>query len=272
MQYQEFRPIAALRPYVNCIWTLEDRVPIGQYAPKVERILPDGQMEVIFHLGSRFLHKDKDTERVQARSFLYGQLHQYVDLIPSANAKIIAIRFRPYGLFPFVSLSPKEFQAQQIGLQDLFGNSGRELEEQVNEATDTSSAVSIIEAFLLRQLINFSAPDPLIVHVSEVITQSGGLGDIKDIIRSYKISPRHFQRKFLEVTGTKSKTLARITRLQKAIRLAQHQSFSTLTELSLAAGYYDQAHFIRDFKSFAGQTPRRFFQQQHELNEQFIGS
>ncbi len=272
MQYQEFQPIPALRSYVNCFWTLEDRVPIGQYAPKIERILPDGQMEVIFHLGGRFLQKDQGVERAQARSFLYGQLHQYLDLIPSADAKIIAVRFRPYGLFPFVSLSPKEFQAQQISLLDLFGRSGQELEEQVNEAPSISSAVHIIEAFLLRQLAKCSRPDPLIVHVSDIISQNGGIGDIKDIIRSYKISPRHFQRKFLEVTGTKPKTLARIARLQKAIRLVQHQPFSTLTDVSLAAGYFDQAHFNRDFKRFAGQSPRQFFLQQNELNEQFTGS
>lgn len=269
MQYQEFQPAPALRSYVNCIWTLEDHKPMGQYLPKIERILPDGQMEMIFHLGDRFLQKDQDEERTQAGSFLYGQIHQYLDLIPSAHAKIIAIRFRPYGLFPFVPLSPKDFQQQQISLLDLFGKIGVELEERVNEALNTSSAIRIIEAFLLSQLVCFSKPDPLIVHVSEVIMCSGGVGDIKDILRSYKISPRHFQRKFLEVTGTKSKTLARITRLQRAIQLVKDQPFSSLTEIGLTAGYFDQAHFIRDFKDFAGQSPRQFFKQQNQLNEQF---
>ena len=270
MQYQEFQPTKALRSYVNCIWTLEDRVPMGQYCPKIERILPDGQMEMIFHLGGRFFQKDQDQERIQARRFLYGQLHQYLDLIPSSDTKIIAIRFLPCGVFPFVPISPKDFQAQQISLLDLFGKSGVELEEQVNEAPNIPSAIRIIEAFLLRQLVRFSRPDPLIVHISEVIRHSGGIGDIKDILRSYKISPRHFQRKFLEVTGTKSKTLARITRLQKAMRLIQDQPSSTLTEIGLRAGYFDQAHFIRDFKGFAGQSPRQFFTQQNQLNEQFV--
>ncbi len=272
MLYQEYQASPPLRPYIHCIWTLEHQ-PIRTSANKaVERILPDGQMEMIFHLGGRFLQLEGGKERLQARSFLYGQLHHYLDLIPSTDAKIIAIRFRPYGLFPFVPLSPKEFQSQQISLPDLFGSSGRALEEQVNDAPDTSAAIRTIEVFLLNQLVHFTKPDPLVVHVSELIARNGGIGDIKDILRSLKISPRHLQRKFLEVTGTKPKTLARITRLQKVIRLVQHQSCSSLTEISLEAGYFDQAHFIRDFKRFAGQPPRQFFQQQNELNEQFMGT
>lgn len=269
MLYREYQPSPALQPYVQCFWTLEDQVASSLYRPIVERILPDGQMEMIFHLGDIFQQVENGKGSLQARSFLYGQLHQYLDLIPSAHAKIIAVRFLPFGLYPFVPLSPKEFQQRQIDLIDLYGSAGRELEEKVNEAEETQSAITIIEEFLTQQLANRKSPDPLVLYTTQLIMQRAGKGEIQDIIRSYKISPRHFQRRFLEVTGTKSKTLARIARLQKTMQLIQDWPSSTLTEIGHAAGYFDQAHFVRDFKAFAGQSPREFLKSQYALNEHF---
>lgn len=272
MLYQEYQACLQLRPYIRCIWTLEAQSNGNAFNPTTERILPDGQMEIIFHLGGSFRQLVEEKEKPQEKSFLYGQLHHFLDLIPVHDAKIIGIRFLPHGLYPFTPISPMEFQQQQISLQDLFGSIGREWEEQVNTARDTATAISIIEAFLLKQLAYFPPPDPLIVHISDLIREGRGIGKIKDILRPYRISSRHFQRKFLEITGTKPKTLARIARLQKAIHLAQHQPLYTLTEIGAAAGYFDQAHFIRDFKGFAGQSPRQFFRQQNALNEQFVSA
>lgn len=272
MLYQEYQPCLQLRPYIRCIWILESQSNAESFNPTVERILPDGQMEIIFHLGGRFRQLVQGKEERQDKSFLYGQLHHFLDLIPVHDAKIIGIRFLPHGLFPFTSLSPKEFQQHQISLSDLFGPSGKELEERVNEAKNTTDALKIIEGFLLQHLAHSNSPDPLIVHISDLIINHQVTGDIQDILKSYKISHRHFQRKFLEITGTRSKTLARIARLQKAIGLAKHQPYTSLTELSLAAGYYDQAHFNRDFRQFAGMSPGHFFRNPNELNEQFISS
>lgn len=272
MFYQAYQVCPILRPYVHCIWTLEERSSPSSYIPEVERILPDGQMEMIFHLGDSFQKLENGKRVYQARSFLYGQLHQYLDLIPPVHTKIIAIRFLPFGLYPFVPISPKEFQQRQIELADLYGQAGKELEERVNEAGQTESAIKIIEDFLIRQLALFKSPDPLVLHITGMIMQSQGLGEIQDFIRSHKISPRHFQRRFLEITGTKSKTLSRILRVQRALRLVQQHPTFNLREIGFAAGYFDQAHFVRDFKGIAGMSPGQFFRHQHELNEQFVGS
>lgn len=270
MKYREYQPHTQLRPYVSCIWTLEEKVDHANFHPSVERILPDGQMEMIFHLGDCFYQVSEGKKKRQARSFIYGQLSQFLDLVPSADTRLIAFRFFPFGLAPFVPISPKEFQQEHISLEILYGQAGREVEEQVNCATNTESAIHIIEQFLLNSMARFHRPDPFIEHISRLIINSKGCGDIKDIIRSYNISPRHFQRKFLEITGTKSKTLARITRLQHALQLSQSKPEWTLTDISLATGYFDQAHFIRDFKRFAGMSPGQYFKQANQLNEQFV--
>lgn len=272
MHYQEYPPKAALSPYVSCIWTLADKVEQATFTPTIERILPDGQMEMIFHLGDRF-HQVLDGNKIlQARSFIYGQLHQFLDLLPPANTRIIAFRFYPFGLSPFLPLSPKELQQAHISLEELYGRAGKELEDRVNYADSVQSAIAVVEQFLVDRLGKARLQDPFIAHISELIIRSRGVGDIQDIIQSYKVSPRHFQRKFLAITGTKPKTLARITRLQNALQLAQQRPHWNLTELSLATGYFDQSHFIRDFKRFAGMSPGKFFQQAYQLNDQFVGS
>lgn len=271
MHYQEFSPHLILSPYISCIWTLDDHSDTCNFQPKIERILPDGQMEMIFHLGEPFQQVVGQERILQSRSFIYGQLHHFLDLSPSIQSKILAFRFHPAGLAPFLPISPKEFQQTSISLEALYGRAGKELEEQVNSSSSIKEAIQVVEAFLINRLRKSDLQDPFIVHISELIIRSGGKGDIQDIIKTYRISPRHFQRRFLEITGTRSKTLARITRLQSAMQLAQQQPYSNLTTLSLAAGYFDQAHFIRDFKGFAGMSPRQFFQQAYQLNDQFIG-
>lgn len=272
MKYREYQPHTLLRPYISCIWTLEEKVDPANFHPTVERILPDGQMEMIFHLGECFYQLSDGKKNRQVRSFIYGQLSQFLDLLPSSDTHLIAFRFFPFGLAPFVPISPKEFQQEYIPLDILYGQAGKDLEEQVNCATSIESAIHTIEQFLLKSMLRFHQPDPFIEHISKLIINSKGCGDIQDIIRSYNISPRHFQRKFLEITGTKSKTLARITRLQNALQLSQSKPEWSLTEISLATGYFDQAHFIRDFKRFAGMSPGQYFKHSYQLNEQFVSS
>src|SRR6185295_11969728 len=78
------------------------------------------------------------------------------------------------------------------------------------------------------------------------------------------LSERQLERTFRQQTGLTPRQFARLTRFRQVVQLL-HQPALTLTDVAYQAGYYDQAHFIHDFKAFAGLTPRDYRREQQDV-------
>lgn len=268
IEYREYRPCAELAPYVKCFWQLESTVDIGDSAP--ERILPDGCAEIMVHYGDRFrrAHRNGLLE-TQPRSFIFGQLSRHIEVGPTGRAGIIAVRFHPGGAYPFIPIPLSELTNTSIDLTTLWGAVGRELEECLLNAESTESRLALLRTFLIRKLRAESGRDRLVAEcVRRIVTSRGRLG-IDAVTSDLDISHRQIERKFASVVGMSPKLLSRITRFQNVFRLVNEGRVNSLTALSYEGGYYDQAHFIRDFKAFAGVNPRAYFAASNQLSEHF---
>lgn len=268
MFYREYPPPPSLAPYIKCFWVLESGS--DYQAGPAEQVLPDGCMEMVFHYGEEFHQYQIGQLHRQPRSLLYGQITRFIELIPAMQVAMIAVRFHPWGLYPFLGLSPQEFTNECIDLHDLFGQDSRDLEDQILNANSQTQRLRHLQHFLQQQLSRYQQIDPLIGQIGNTLIQQGGKLEINEILQTFTISPRHFQRKFLRVTGLQSKMLSRIIRFQHSLQLAEAPSINNLTELAYQSGYFDQAHFIRDFKAFTGYTPKVYFKQEHLFTDYFI--
>ena len=94
----------------------------------------------------------------------------------------------------------------------------------------------------------------------------------KELADKLNIHRRNMERKFETAVGMSPKQLSRVVRLQSALKLLEQQKYSNLTSLAYESGYYDQAHFIRDFKEFTGISPKSFFADNLRLSALFIGT
>lgn len=257
MNYQVYSPSAELVPFVKCFWSLEDA---GHSKPEKQRVVPDGCMEMIFHYGDQYRqYFDNGSSYIQPRSFVFGQITRFLEIEPTGSTGIVAARFLPEGLQPLLPIPVTGLQDRAIMLSDLFGEKAVQLEQAVLSAPGIAERIQMIGSFLLSQLSQPASVDAVIASCVEVIMRSQGRLAVSELADQVNTNRRQLERRFASAVGISPKRLSRAVRLQTALRMLEQRKFASLTDLAYENGYYDQAHFIRDFKEFTGTSPRSFF-------------
>lgn len=255
MLYRLYMPNSFLSGFVKCYWSLE-----GEELPGTQqRIFPDGCIELVFHYGNLFKKYYPDgATALQPRSFIHGQLTRFIGIGGNGKVGMFSVRFQPHGLNPFTNIGTHEINDNNIQIADIWGATGRELENCMLEAANNEQRVQIIEQFLSHQL-QPSSINPIISHCITMINQANGAINIEDLSAKLNIGRRHLERQFIEAVGLNPKQYARISRFQYVLSLAEQKRYNTLTDLAYNGGFYDQSHFIKDFREFSGLSPKQYF-------------
>lgn len=124
------------------------------------------------------------------------------------------------------------------------------------EAQHDAARIAVVEEFLLSRL-NSNASDPMVLLAVQLIRQSNGSAKMTSLAEKLNISQSRFEKRFRKIVGCSPKKFASLVRLNHVI--TSDAAKSDLMSIGLDAGYFDQAHFIKDFKSYTGQTPEQFF-------------
>lgn len=237
MEYQESVPRGPLRAYVRCVWTMRSK------GGGPERILPDGTCEIVLNRGDPFRHEG----RLQPRAMVVGQMPRFMEIEPSGAVDLVGVRFRPGGLFPFLRAPMHELTGTWADLKDI--DRGLRLEDGVEEAL----------------LVRLRPGNGAVAAAVAAIER--GAGRIDTIARDVGVHPRRLERMFRQEVGLPPKMLARIARFQGVLR-----GSGDWAAVAQACGYFDQAHLIRDFKEFAGETPAAYFARRHPMSDAFTGA
>lgn len=270
MNYQTYEPCESLKTLVSCYWTLES--PKEEIAEK-QTIVPDGCMEMIFHYGDLYRQYSPDGNSIiQPRCFVIGQLTQALEIEPTGATGIFSVRFQPNGFFPFAAVSIKEMANTAVPLVQLFGNTGAAMEPAILNVQTTSERIQLIEKFLLNQLKDTVIIDHIVTSVVDIILSANGQLPIEEIAQQSKVNRRQLERRFATAIGLRPKQLSKIIRLQTMLKILLNKQFTSLTDLAYTGQYYDQAHFIRDFKELTGFTPKEFYGNHLKLSSLFYGT
>jgi len=257
MDYHTYTPGQLLSTSVKCYWSLE--MPASAETEK-QRIIPDGCMELIVHYGDQYRQYLPDGSQViQPRSFVFGQLTEPLDIEPTGTTGMIAARFFPDGFSAFCSTPPSTMQNRAVSLTELFGAEGEELEKNVLAASGHPARIACIEAFLSTRLNLPQGLDYIAKSSVALLLQTGGQLSTEEMAGQLQVNRRQLERKFSAAIGLSPKQLSKMIRLQTTLKSLDEQQFSSLTELAHANGYFDQAHFIKDFKEFTGLSPKQFY-------------
>ena len=256
MDYAEFTPTAALAPFVHCVWTFSAR----DSGMSSDRIVPDGRPELIVHLGEPFDEMDAGGAwRPQPRALFAGQVTRSLLLRAPSGASVIGVRFRPAGARPFLGQSMRFTTDARMPLAAALPGVGRAFARRIAAAGTLSEQVLVAQDFVAAMIAaNEHERDAVVEACVARIEAAAGTVDVDEMAADAGLSRRQLERRFADVVGVGPALLAAIFRFRSVFDLLQRDAARLWTDAALAAGYYDQSHFIREFRRFVGCTPSEF--------------
>lgn len=177
----------------------------------------------------------------------------------------IEVRLTPLGLYRMSGLAMDELSNRVVSLEDLFGRDGRELPERLASEPDWAHRFDLLDSMFVRAATNGPEPDAEVAFAWHRLQRTGGTAIIGEILTEIGWSRARLAKRFRSQVGLTPKAAARVLRFDRAMALLAEPGHRSLTSIALACGYYDQAHFNRDFRELAGCSPREWAAAQHNL-------
>jgi AraC-like DNA-binding protein len=163
---------------------------------------------------------------------------------------------------------------QVVDFADLSGKPVQTLYATLLDTNSWDYRISLIEDFLLNRLSIYerkSRKIEIVTNILHEINQEDFFDNIDTVASRYGITSRYLQKLFLQYTGLTPKLYRKINRFQNSLKLVSQKN-TPLTSIAYDCGYFDQSHFIRDFKSFTGTTPSGYTSESSPMNFAFTNS
>lgn len=255
VRYYTMEPPASLKDYIRFFWVLESDKPCYTH-----RSVADVSPEMVFHYKGAFDELLEDGR--EERSFtagIHGQTTRIHRFHINEAFGIFGIYLFPNALQVLFDIPSIELTGSFVELNHLSGAAGTVLTEQMMLAKDNKRRYDLACAFFHRRLRQPSVPESVIASSVQFIIKTGGRERVKDVAEKFCLSERQFERRFSQYAGLPPKTFSSVVKFSRAYSEYNNRSEKTLTQVALDCGYYDQSHFIRDFKKFSGLNPKVFF-------------
>jgi AraC-like DNA-binding protein len=226
------------------------------------------------HGGDRWAARDRaGVLRLQARTLFAGQLTRPVQIVPRGYARIAGAHLRPHGGYDLLRVPQSRYRDQVVDLKAIDHGLATALEKRVARLGDARAMVDALAATLVARALRLpgarsgqaapgDASAAATTAVSIALTLKGMIS-VGDLARAVHVSTRQLERLFHERVGISPKQFVRIVRFQEVLRatrsgpdtLRRRAGLAGWAAVALEHGFYDQAHFINDFKAFVGRTP-----------------
>src|SRR5882762_9961200 len=233
-RYAEHPVPDRLAPYVECLWTLEADQPISEYP-----VLPDGCVDIVF---SHERSAQVVGTMTHARKFAL-----------SAGQFDCGVRFRPGMSYGFIRLPGTEVADRSLPLSEVWGAAGRDLNARLGDGRSAAECIRLI-ADALRLVPEFG----VVQRVASAIVARCGQVRVDELDFDAGMSARQLRRLFLEQIGLTPKHLSRVIRFRESVSQLGNTKRGDWTQVALDRGYYDQAHFINEFRELSGYRPSEF--------------
>lgn len=230
--------------------------------PEPYRVIPQGCIELMFFYKKPYVKVGLNgiSTESYSKAVIRGQQSSFIDLKATGDIGIFSVLFKPQGAMMFFSLPLNELTNNSVSLNDIAGKDAFLLEDQIENAYTMRERVEYLESFLLKKLLEKEYYDfKRINSIIQKIVSLGGEISVDEMSREACLSNKQLERKFSKYVGMTPKQYLKIVRFQKSLKTKEMNPKLNLTTLAYDCGYYDQAHFIKDFKNITGMTPKSFF-------------
>lgn len=255
MTYRAYIPRPPLSRFVDLLWSYEGYDP----PHAMERVVPTGTMQLIvgLHEGGLRVYDRQDHRRFQSLggSLISGAHSRFVVVDTASQPSTVGVHFKPGGAHPFLAVAADELRDEHAPLDALWGTKAAELRDRLLEAGTPEARFRVLERALLAQVARPLARHPAVTLALEEFQGASLVGTVKEVSEQTGLSQRRFIQVFREEVGLTPKLFCRILRFQEIVRLIGSDRRMEWAEAALRFGYFDQAHFVHDFRAFSGTTP-----------------
>ena len=257
MLYLAHKPPPPLSDFVDVLWLYQGY----EVSHEKERLMPDGSVELVINLAEDCIrnYDSRNPEKFETvpGCVVSGPRSEFFVIDTAGEAAVAGVHFKPGGAFPFFQVPPAEMADQSIALESMWGPASGWLRERVLSAKSPADKLRMLEGCLLEQLAKPLERHPAVNFALQRLSAAYPPG-ISWIVDRVGYSQRHFIELFSDEVGLTPKLFSRVSRFQQVIRAAHAQQEINWVQVALDCGYYDQAHFVHDFQSFAGITPSEY--------------
>ena len=228
--------------------------------PLRRREVPSADITLILSFGPAIAVSDPGAAAPANRctSFVAG-LHDAPVLTEHAGYQHgIEVRLPPLTARRLFGVPMDALANQVVALEDLLGRDADRLVEHLHDAPGWAARFAVLDEAIARRLEAARTPSPAVAWAWGRLRETHGALPIGALAAELGCSRRHLAAQFREQVGVPPKLLARILRFDRVIALMRHADPERWAEVAYDCGYYDQAHFNRDFRQFAGSTPGAF--------------
>jgi AraC-like DNA-binding protein len=242
-----------------------------------EHVLPDGAFDLIFNLEDRprklFDRENADRFNSFKRGWLSGAHAEFLIIDVLRGSTMIGAHFKPGGAARFLGLPASELCRQVVELDALWGSGIWEWRDRLLAATGARAKFGVFEQMLLQRLITARARAEGNRGVAWAIGQfmsEPHLQSIAAVSHDLGVSHKQFIEQFRREVGLTPKLFCRIRRFQEVLGCIHAQKTVNWADIACACGYFDQAHFVKDFSAFAGLNPTAYMDRRIDGDRNFI--
>jgi AraC-like DNA-binding protein len=170
----------------------------------------------------------------------------------------VGVHFRPWGLAPFLPVPAAELCDRPATVEQIWGQpTVAGLRHRLTSSNSPHEMLMLLEEELVRRLRAIDGLD-IVRHLSSAIADTGGAVPISDLGGAARASSTYVAKRFKEVIGVTPKRLARSYRFTATVLALDVAAPIDWGDVAAGAGYFDQAHFVHEFREFTGLTPTRY--------------
>ncbi|MBC9933009.1 helix-turn-helix domain-containing protein [Chitinophaga qingshengii] len=266
--YRQYYPSAQLADFIECYWVLH--AP-ARFMDVPDRLIPGGRVELIFNFGSPadwLITADNPQGVRQHGPVIMGQRNQIFYVKGWGKVNMLGIRFKPGGLAAFTNAPVADLLNTLLPAELLLGKAVKSLETRLSDCQDDDERVQLLDIILKTELKNAPADLQMVNHSIDILRNTPDDVSIDTICRQTGWYYKKLERVFLKSVGYTPKHYHKILRFNKAVRYMR--TTHILTDVCHVCNYFDQAHFIRDFRLFTGTTPGQFKKEDNRVADFLI--
>jgi len=259
MRLQFYDIIPSLQPYIKLICSMDCE---GEADRQHIRVLPDTCVELFVNYTNSPVAIIGD--ELHKRSIITFRMSRPMDVQMRKGTGCVAICFYPGMAYNFFQLPMHALSDLTVSLSDLWNGMAAEIEEKLADICNAEVRVNLVQKYLLEQLAS-DTYDAQVAYCLNQVQLSRGLITVSKLTNDLGLSQRHLSRKFQQYVGLSPKEYLQVSRFICSLDYLKEYPARSLTEVAYKSGYYDQAHFNRDYKTYTGHSPGQVVHSQHIL-------
>lgn len=250
-----------LKNIVKHVWILENTSALTIN----HTLLPVPNIDLIFNLSSPIEYVLDDVSILKG-SHINGLRNKPCIIRQTGKIKVIGISFHETGLFPLLRMPLSDFLNQAVPLDQVLAEFNQRLSEKIASSSSNAEILNIIEEELAASIdLDLMAENSVLSAINVLKTQPEK--PIARLCEECGISPRQLERLFNKFVGTSPKSFQRIQRFSSIIRQLENIKGKNLTWISIENDFYDQSHFLKEFKTMAGESPSEYIKHNSSVRQ-----